>query len=48
FETGWQDWTHTNGQVFPAAWDVHPFDIHTPCPDPGDSSMWMDSDASGG
>ncbi|MCK4815113.1 hypothetical protein KA005_05025, partial [bacterium] len=48
FEDGWQGWTHTNGLVFPAAWDVQPFDIHTPCPDPGDSSMWMDSDASGG
>jgi len=48
FETGWQDWTHTNGQVFPAAWDVQASGIHTPCPDPGDSSMWIDSDASMG
>lgn len=48
FEDGWQGWTHTNGEVFPAAWGVQPYNIHTPCPDPGDSSMWIDSDASGG
>ncbi|MCK4941501.1 hypothetical protein KAS45_05360, partial [candidate division WOR-3 bacterium] len=48
FETGWQGWTQTNGQVFPAAWGVQPSGIHPPCPDPGDSSMWIDSDASGG
>ncbi len=47
-EDGWQGWTHTNGLVFPAAWDVQASGIHTPCPDPGDSSMWIDSDASGG
>ena len=48
FEDGWQGWTHTNGEVFPAAWGVQPSGIHTPCPNPGDSSMWIDSDASGG
>ena len=47
FETGWQGWTHTNGQVFPAAWGVQPSGIHGACPDPGDSSMWIDSDATG-
>ena len=49
FEDGLQGWTHTNGQAFPAGWDVEPYDVHSSyaCPDPGDSSMWIDSDAGG-
>jgi hypothetical protein len=49
FETGWQGWIHTNGLAFPEAWDVQPFDLHSNAmsPDPGDSSMWIDSDAAG-
>jgi len=49
FETGWQGWTHTNGQSFPFGWDVQPSDYYpawTP-PDAGDSCMWIDSDAAG-
>ena len=47
FETGWQGWYHTNGQPFPAAWDVITsgyYPTWTP-PDAGDSTMWIDSDA---
>ena len=49
FETGWQGWTHTNGQMLPAAWAVQPSDLHGAYrpPDAGDSSMWIDSDAAG-
>ncbi len=49
FETGWQGWTHTNGQAFPWGWDVQPADLHSDAmsPSPGDSSMWIDSDATG-
>jgi hypothetical protein len=49
FETGLQGWTHTNGQAFPAGWDVEPSSYKptwTP-PDAGDSTMWIDSDAAG-
>ncbi|UCG92339.1 MAG: hypothetical protein JSV97_01105 [candidate division WOR-3 bacterium] len=49
FETGWQDWTHTNGAAFPEGWDVEPSGLHstwTP-PSAGDSSIWVDSDAAG-
>lgn len=49
FETGWQDWIHTNGLAFPSAWDVQPCSLHasyTP-PNPGDSTFWIDSDAAG-
>jgi hypothetical protein len=49
FETGLQGWTHTNGQAFPAGWDVEPSGYKpawTP-PDAGDSTMWIDSDAAG-
>lgn len=49
FETGLQGWTHTNGQAFPIAWAVEPYNLHTNgySPNPGDSSMWIDSDAGG-
>lgn len=50
FETGHQGWTHTNGQPFPAGWDVQPSGLHgawTP-PSADDSTYWIDSDASGG
>ena len=49
FETGWQGWTHTNGLIFPEAWDVEISGLHsiyTP-PAAGDSSMWIDSDDAG-
>jgi len=49
FETGAQGWTHTNGLSFPMAWDVQPSGLHplqTP-PEAGDSTMWIDDDASG-
>jgi hypothetical protein len=50
FEDGWQGWTHTNGQPFPAGWSVEAYDYQSAwaCPSPGDSSFWVDSDASGG
>ncbi len=50
FEDGWQGWTHTNGQAFPAGWSVEDYDYQSgwECPSPGDSSFWVDSDASGG
>ncbi len=51
FEDGWQGWTHTSDSLFPAGWGVvadtglgHGSYI---CPDAGDSSMWIDSDAAG-
>jgi hypothetical protein len=49
FEDGWQGWTHTNGQAFPAGWSVEPSGYYPSwtCPDAGDSSMWIDSDAAG-
>ncbi|MGB7054232.1 MAG: hypothetical protein WBE28_02795, partial [bacterium] len=49
FETGLQGWTHTNGQAYPAGWDVEPSGTHASQapPDPGDSTMWVDSDAGG-
>ena len=49
FETGWQGWTHTNGMTFPCGWDVQVAMLHSNAnsPDPGDSSMWVDSDACG-
>jgi photosystem II stability/assembly factor-like uncharacterized protein len=47
FETGWQGWTHTNGQSFPQAWDVQPWSIHNPPPNAGDSCLWIDSQAAG-
>jgi hypothetical protein len=51
FETGWQDWTHTNGVAFPAGWDVRDSQYKAGsgyvCPSPDDSSMWIDSDAAG-
>jgi hypothetical protein len=50
FEDGWQGWTHTNGQSFPAAWGVEASDIHGvtwQIPSSGDSSMWIDSDTAG-
>ncbi|MGB3341374.1 MAG: T9SS type A sorting domain-containing protein [bacterium] len=50
FETGHQGWTHTNGQPYPAGWDVQPSGTHgawTP-PSADDSTYWMDSDANGG
>lgn len=49
FETGLQSWTHTNGQSFPAGWDIRQSTYQsslTP-PDAGDSSMWIDSWAAG-
>jgi len=48
FETGWQGWTHTNSQPYPAGWDVVWSGAHPPPPDPGDSIMGINSDASGG
>ncbi len=49
FETGWQGWIHTNGQTFPAAWDVlsSAYKVSFTPPDAGDSTMWIDSDAAG-
>jgi hypothetical protein len=50
FETGWQGWTHTNGQAFPAGWDVMPSNYQGASwqiPSSGDSCMWIDSDANG-
>ncbi len=50
FEDGWQGWTHTSDSTFPAAWGVVDADQgHSSyiCPDAGDSSMWIDSDAVG-
>jgi hypothetical protein len=50
FETGWQDWTNTNGLTFPVAWGVQVSDLNGTswiCPDAGDSSLWIDSDAAG-
>lgn len=49
FEDGLQGWIHTNGQAFPAGWDVEASGLHstwTP-PDAGDSTMWIDSDDAG-
>lgn len=49
FETGWQDWTHTNGMSWSVAWDVQPSNHHpayTP-PSAGDSCMWIDDDMMG-
>ncbi|UCG92577.1 MAG: T9SS type A sorting domain-containing protein [candidate division WOR-3 bacterium] len=49
FEDGLQGWTHTNGQPYPAGWDVetsgHPSGFYPP--DPGDSTMWIDTDLTG-
>lgn len=54
FETGWQGWTHTSGQTFPAAWSVvtttypgGPYWTYVPPPDAGDSAFIIDSDAAG-
>jgi hypothetical protein len=47
FETGLQGWTHTNGQAYPAGWDVEAAATHGSLPDAGDSTMWVDSDAGG-
>ncbi len=49
FETGWQGWTNTNGQAFPAGWGVMESDYKATwqLPESGDSSMWIDSDAAG-
>jgi len=47
FESGWQGWSHTSGQTFPAAWGVRASGIHTPPPNAGDSTLWIDSDAAG-
>ncbi|MCK4252223.1 hypothetical protein KAX97_12310, partial [candidate division WOR-3 bacterium] len=47
FEDGLQGWTHTNGLAFPAGWDVEPSGTHSPPPDAGDSTMWIDSDDAG-
>ena len=49
FEDGPQGWTHTNGLAFPAGWAVQASGLHSNAvsPDPGDSSMWIDSDAAG-
>jgi hypothetical protein len=51
FETGWQNWVHTNGQTFPLGWGV--MDSHLNgnqwiCPIPDDSSLWFDDNAAGG
>jgi len=50
FETGWQGWTNTNGNVFPQAWGVMASNLNGAswvCPSAGDSSLWIDSDAAG-
>lgn len=54
FETGWQGWTHTSGQTFPAAWGVvettYPggyYWTYQPPPDAGDSAFIIDSDSAG-
>ncbi len=49
FETGPRGWIHTNGQAFPAGWAVKPSNHRSgwECPEPGDSSFWIDSDMAG-
>ncbi len=50
FEDGWQGWTHTNGQTFPAAWGIEASDYQGASwqiPLSCDSCMWIDSDAAG-
>ena len=54
FETGWQGWTHTSAQTFPAGWGVvttsypgGPYWTYVPPPDAGDSAFIIDSDAAG-
>ena len=50
FEDGWQGWTNTNGNAFPYAWGVERYNLNGSywvCPNAGDSSMWIDSDAAG-
>ncbi|MGD8979282.1 MAG: hypothetical protein PVH23_04350, partial [candidate division WOR-3 bacterium] len=52
FEDGEQDWTHTNGGTFPAAWDVvsssYTVGSYTIAPpDAGDSSFCIDGDSGG-
>jgi hypothetical protein len=47
FEDGHQGWEHTNGQAFPAGWDVVKSGLHasyTP-PGAGDSTYWIDADS---
>jgi hypothetical protein len=51
FETGWQNWVHTNGQTFPFGWGVMESHLNGNqwiCPTPGDSSLWFDDNAAGG
>jgi hypothetical protein len=52
FETGQQGWLHTNGTLWPAAWTIFDSQYKSSagyvCPAPGDSSMWIDSDAASG
>ncbi|MCK4523766.1 T9SS type A sorting domain-containing protein, partial [candidate division WOR-3 bacterium] len=49
FETGPQGWTHTNGIVFPGGWmvEVSDYELSAMSPEPGDSSMWIDSESYG-
>jgi hypothetical protein len=49
FETGWQDWIHTNGQPFPDGWTVTDAGLHNPWTplDAGDSTFWADDAAAG-
>lgn len=49
FETGPQGWTHTNGEPFPRGWAVRQSNHRSDwmCPEPGDSSFWIDSDIAG-
>jgi len=51
FETGWQNWVHTNGQAFPQGWGVQASNLNGNqwiCPTPDDSSLWVDDNAAGG
>jgi hypothetical protein len=49
FETGLQDWTHTNGMAYPAGWDVQASGTHASQTPPSADAwcMWVDSDAGG-
>ena len=55
FEDGWQGWTHTSAQTFPAAWDVMTtsyvpgggYWTYQAPPDAGDSAFIIDDDYAG-
>jgi hypothetical protein len=48
FEDGWQDWTHTNGNTYPAGWGIiDSLSSHTHIPVMGESLLAIDDDAAG-